>query len=371
MMKKRLLAVILCLCLAAFPLPCMAEDGEQPDVALTNLVEGWPQMDEIQEATGFVVDVDSGGILYSLNRDAIRYPASITKILTALLVLENCDLTDKVVMTYTGTQMVISGSTNAQTVEGEEFTVEQCLYMLLLKSANDIANQLAEYAGGTMEHFVEMMNERAEELGCRNTHLTNPSGMPDTEHYTTAVDLALIMEECIKNETFLKIAATEAVTIPPTNKTSESRTYTNHNALVVTGSDYYYAPCIAGKTGYTDSAWRTYISAARKDGRTLICVLLRGPDKSDFVDAAKLFEYGFNEFERVEVPGGYVTLPRGKTLDDVTVETASGEAEAESETAQSDASAESGAAEAEAGAAEDEPAPVEYYYNGLLVGHGK
>ena len=192
MMKKRLLAVILCLCLAAFPLPCMAEDGEQPDVALTNLVEGWPQMDEIQEATGFVVDVDSGGILYSLNRDAIRYPASITKILTALLVLENCDLTDKVVMTYTGTQMVISGSTNAQTVEGEEFTVEQCLYMLLLKSANDIANQLAEYAGGTMEHFVEMMNERAEELGCRNTHLTNPSGMPDTEHYTTAVDLAII-----------------------------------------------------------------------------------------------------------------------------------------------------------------------------------
>ena len=345
MTKNRLLVFLCFICLMlSFSMPAAAEEIE--DVALTNLVDGWPQMDEIHEATGFVTDVDSGGVIYSKNSDTIRYPASLTKLLTALIVLENCDLKDKVVMTYTGTQMVASDSTNAQTVEGEEFTVEQCLYMLLLKSANDIANQLAEHTGGTLEHFVEMMNERAREIGCKNTHFTNPSGMPDTEHYTTAEDLALIMKECLNNETFRKISATEAVTIPPTNKTTENRTYTNHNALVVTGSDYYYPCCIAGKTGYTDAAWRTFAAAAEKDGRTLVCVVLRGPDRSDFTDAAKLFDYGFNEFDRIEVPGGCVTLPRGKSLKDVTTAVVS----------------------------DEEPTSVsshmEYYYNGLLVGRG-
>lgn len=293
-----------------------SEEGSLQDEALSNLIEGWPYMESIGEATGLVIDADNGGVIYSLNRDAIRYPASTTKVLTALLVLENASLDDIVTMTDTGVQMAISGSSNCQSAVGEQFTVEQCLYILLLKSANDIANQLAEHVGGTLEHFVEMMNERARELGCTNTHFTNPSGMPDPEHYTTAEDLARIMQAAVKNETFLKIAGTEKVTIPPTNTHAESRTYVNHNALLISDGEYYYPYCIAGKTGYTDSAWRTYVSAARKDDRTLICVLMKGPDKTDFSDAAELFEYGFNEFSKIEVPGGSINLPNGYTVDD-------------------------------------------------------
>lgn len=290
------------------------------DEALSNLVEGWPRMSDINEETGLLMDAEDCGVLYSLNRDTIRYPASTTKILTALLVLENASLDDVVTMTSTGTQMAVGGSSNANTKEGEEFTVEQCLYILLLKSANDIANQLAEHVGGTLEHFVEMMNEKARDLGCTNSHFCNPSGMPDSEHYTTAVDLALIMRAALQNEDFVRISGTEKVTIPPTNLTSESREYTNHNALVVQDSGYYYEDCIAGKTGYTDSAWRTYVGAARRDGRTLICVLMKGPDKTDFMDAASLFEYGFNNFEQLSVEGGSMTLPKGMTADDTTDE---------------------------------------------------
>ena len=300
---------------------CAADDADLADVPLSNLMEGWPQMSQISEASGIVMDADNGAVLYSLNRDTIRYPASITKILTALLVIENCPLDGIVTMTDAGIQMVIGGSANAKTVLGEEFTVEQCLYMMLLKSANDIANQLAEYCGGSLSHFAEMMNEKAASLGCENTHFTNPSGMPDSDHYTTAEDMARIMRACLENETFLRISRAEGVTIPPTNKTAESREYTNHNQLIIKGGEYYYEPCISGKTGYTDSAWRTYIGAAEKDGRKLIVCLMRGPDKSDFVDAANLFEYGFNEFDKLEVPGGSVTLPKGFTLDDTTMET--------------------------------------------------
>ncbi|MDO5702562.1 MAG: D-alanyl-D-alanine carboxypeptidase family protein [Lachnospiraceae bacterium] len=291
------------------------------DEALSNLVDGWPKMRDINEQSGLVVDADGGGVIYSLNRDATRYPASTTKVLTALLVIENASLDDIVTMTNTGVQMAISGSTNANTKEGEQFTVEQCLYMLMLKSANDIANQLAEHVAGSMDAFVGMMNDRARELGCTGTNFRNPSGMPDSEHYTTPADMALIVNAAIKNETFVRIAQAESVTIPPTNKTSENRVYTNHNALVVKDSGYYYEYCFAGKTGYTDSAWRTYVSAAKKDGRTLICVLMKGPDKNDFVDAKDLFEYGFNEFEKIDVPGGSVTLPKGMDISKTTDET--------------------------------------------------
>ncbi len=292
----------------------------QSGQVMTNQIEGWPQMSDINEETGFLMDAENGAILYSKDSSVIRYPASTTKILTALLVIENCAMDDTVTMTSTGTQMAAAGSTNAGTQNGETFTVEQCLYMLLLKSANDIANQLAEHCSGSMDAFVDMMNRRAAELGCTNTHFANPSGMPSSEHYSTAEDMALIMRECIKNETFLKIAGTEKYTVPPTNMNGESRTYVNHNKLVVKDSEYYYVPCIAGKTGYTDAAWRTYIAAAKKDGKTLICVLMRGPDKTDFKDAAALFEYGFNQFGKVDVTAGNVTIPYGVSADQLTTE---------------------------------------------------
>ena len=279
---------------------------------LTNLLDGWPEMGEINEASGVVMDADTGGILYSLNRDTIRYPASTTKILTALVALENASMDEIVTMDSTGVYYTTDGSTNAGTVEGEEFTVEQCLYVMLLKSANDIATQLGKHVGGEdLDHFVEMMNERAAEIGCENSHFVNPSGMPDTEHYSTAEDMALIMQECLKNETFRKIIATTSYTVPATNKTSEARTYENHCKLILPGSEFYYEYCIGGKTGYTEAAWRTLVCAAEKDGKTLVAVTMRGPDNTDFSDMKNLFEYGFNQFTTEELDGVAVDLPEG------------------------------------------------------------
>ena len=187
--------------------------------------------------------------------------------------------------------------------------------------ANDIATQLAEHVGGTVDGFVALMNERAAAIGCTNTHFTNPSGMPDTEHYSTAADMALIMQECLKNDLFRKIIATETYTVPPTNKTSSERIYENHCKLILPGGEFYYAPCIGGKTGFTQAAWRTLVTAAERDGRTLICVLLRGPDNTDFSDTKRLYEYAFYNFSVVELDGVPCSLPTGFDTSALTKET--------------------------------------------------
>ncbi len=297
-----------------YPSLVFASDDDTP---LTNLIEGWPQMSSIAEASGIVMDADTGAILYSLNRNTVRYPASTTKILTALLTIENASLSDTVTMTAEGIVHCSDGSTNAGTVAGEEFTVEQCLYIMLLKSANDIAVQLAVHVAGSVSAFAEMMNARAEKLGCTSSHFVNPSGMPDSEHYSCAEDMARIMRECMKNETFRKIVATPRYTVPPTNKKSEERVYDNHNLLIQPTSEYYYEPDIGGKTGFTQAAWRTFVTAAEKDGMTLIAVTMRGPDKTDFIDAKNLLEYGFNNFSHQDIDGVQVTLPNGFAADAV------------------------------------------------------
>ena len=292
------------------PLTALASDP------LTNHIEGWPQMEDINELTAVVIDADNGAILYSLDRDVQRHPASITKIMTCLLTLENASMDEEVTIGQEALDVAIAGNANIAPVLGEVFTVEQCLYMLMLKSANDIAVELAVHVAGSVDAFCEMMNERAAAVGCTNTYFANPNGLPNEKHHTSAYDMALIMRECLKNETFRKIIATWSYTVPATNKTAEPRTYENHNRLIDTTSEYYYSSCIGGKTGYTDLAMRTLVCAAEKDGRTLIAVTMGGADRSDFVDIAKLFEYGFNNFSTTETTDssgmtGSYTLPNG------------------------------------------------------------
>ena len=293
---------------------------------LTNYMTNWPQMDGIGEDSGVVIDADSGAILYSLNRDIQRYPASITKIMTCLLTLENANLSDIVTMTETGMAEAYSGSSNVSPDLGEQFTVEQCLYMLMLKSGNDIASQLAEFVGGSVPAFVDMMNARAAALGCTGTHFHNAHGLPDEEHVTTAYDMALIMREALKNEEFRKIIGTQIYKVGPTNTKSESRVYENHFKLILEDSEWYYPDAIGGKTGYTDSAWRTLVGAAERDGRTLVCVVMHGPNANDFGDMQRLFEYGFNNFKKETITGadgtvlGSVTIPSNFSLSDLTAE---------------------------------------------------
>ncbi len=152
---------------------------------LTNHLTNWPQMSDINEDSAVLMDADNGAILYSLNRDTQRIPASITKIMTCLLVLEGTEMSDIVTMTEAGMAEAYSGSANVNPVLGEEFTVEQCLYMMMLKSANDIAAELAAFTAGSVPAFCDRMNERAAQIGCTGTHFNNPNGLPGDDHYTT------------------------------------------------------------------------------------------------------------------------------------------------------------------------------------------
>ena len=287
----------------------------------TNLIPEWPQAPEIASETAILMDGDTGVILYNKGMDEIRYPASITKIMTCLLALEKAGLEDQVTFTQTVLSDPNSGGTNIGMQEGEILTMRQCLDVLMVQSANDVATQIAEYVGqGSVQNFVDMMNQRAQELGCQNTHFTNASGMPDENHYTTAHDMALIFQEAIKNDMFREIIKQQNVVVGPTNMNGETRTFSCHHALVAQSAPEYYEGCFGGKTGVTEVARNTLVSGVTRDEMTLIAVTLRAEVEQIYQDQIRLFNYGFENFQKVEVPGGYVTIPKGKSVENLSIQ---------------------------------------------------
>lgn len=276
----------------------------------------WPKAPEISNASGILMEASTGQILFDKDMDEIRYPASTTKILTALLILENIpDLNKKITFTDVILPDLEPGNSTINAQVGEELTVEQCLYAILLPSANEVCTQMAVSVAGSVSGFTAMMNQRAAELGCKNTHFTNANGLPDPNHYTTAHDLALILAEAVKNEAFCKIAGAASYTIPPTNMTPSPRELTNHNELLTDGS-FHYEGAIAGKTGHTEAARNTLVTAAKRDDLTLVCVVMRSEGNERFVDTASLFDYGFDNFHKASlywlsqnVPAGMIILP--------------------------------------------------------------
>lgn len=305
------------------------ENKEQEDPALsipitTNDIKGWPAGPIVKEYSAVLIEAETGTILYDKQMHEKRYPASTTKIMTTLLALENSKMDEIVTFTETGMEAAYGGSSNIIPVLGEQFTMENCLYMIMLKSANDVSNQVAEHVGGSLEQFVQMMNDRAAKLGCKNTHFTNPSGLPDENHYTTAYDLALIMQEALKNEEFRKIIGTTKVVIPATNMTNGARTYANHHHMILDG-EYTYEGTIGGKTGFTDAARNTLVTAAKRNEMTLIAVALKVYGRQCFTDTISLMDYGFNNFtkynleEKTEDKSGTIILPN--TADIATVST--------------------------------------------------
>ena len=193
---------------------------------------------DINASSALLVDNKTNKILYSKNENKKMFPASTTKIVTAILVLENHSLDEKVTASYDAVMSIPSGYSTADIQIEEELTVEQLLELLLVHSANDAANVLAEYAGGSVSSFVSMMNTKANELGLSNTHFTNPYGLQDDNHYTTAHDLAIIMQYCLKNDDFRKIAGQASCAIPATNK-SNPRKYDSTNELLIAGNSNY------------------------------------------------------------------------------------------------------------------------------------
>ena len=319
------LAAVLAACSACLALcPAAVLAAADPAVVTTNATAGWPQAEDINSTTGVLIEASTGTVLFNKSMDRQMYPASITKVLTTFVVLENGNMSDPVTMTQTGVNYAVGGSANQGTRVGEVFTLEQLVYGTMLASANDMATQMGEYIGGSIENFAAMMNDRAVKLGCTGTHFTNACGMPDPNHVTTAHDMALIMRAAVEREDFRRIAGTGSYTIPATNMSGE-RTVTNHDPLLLS-KDFMYSGLIGGKTGYTDAAQNTLVNAASRDGFTLICVTLHASDapKAAF-DHVDLFNYGYDNFEMREVlPAEYceggrnrIVVPKGVKLQDL------------------------------------------------------
>ena len=276
----------------------------------SNAVEGWPEGQAIQASAGVVMDVDTGVFLYSKNCDRQLYPASITKIMTALLTLENADL-DAVMNCSTIVYELDENASNVGLSEGEQMTIRDALYTLMLESANDTANALAEYVGGSMEGFAQMMNDRAAALGCTGTHFSNPSGLSADDHYTTAHDYALIAAEAYRNEGFRTLCSTVNYDVPPTNTYEETRYLQNHHRMLISDSDFYTSWCTGGKTGFTEKAWNTLVTYGERDGRRLVCVLLHGNGADqNYLETIDLLNYGFDNFRNINLSGSF----RSKTM---------------------------------------------------------
>lgn len=275
------------------------------EITLAEENRGWPNCPAIQAGSALVMDLNTGTVLVEHNGTEKAYPASITKIMTALIALEEAkNLDEKVVFTREAIEVNAKESTSIGMTPGEELTLRECLYALMLASANEVANAIAIHTSGSLEDFVDRMNERALELGCVNTHFNNPHGLNDPEHYTCAYDMALIGREAIKNEDFKMIAGTRAYVLPETNLMKEKRPVANHHQMINPAKlpKYAYEHCYAGKTGYTNDAKFTLVSFAKKGSMNLVCVIMKaGTREAQYGSTIKLFDYSFKRF-RMEQP---------------------------------------------------------------------
>ena len=326
--KKRLSAALLALgiCISLIsPVPAKAAEVTENTGISTNAIPGWPQAQDITSTAAVVVEESTSTILYAKNMDQPLYPSSAVKIMTCLVALENSSLDEQVTMTETGVAEVTDGSANISSQLGEVFTMEQCLYAIMVGSANDIALQVAEHVSGSVEAFVQKMNEKAKEVGCKDTVFTNPTGLPDENQHTTAHDLARITRAAMQNDTLRTISSSVSYTIPATNLSGGDRVLTSNFTMVKPGDPAYYQGCLGGKEGFTQASGSVLATAANRNGMTLICVVLNGASGQTDDEAIALLDYGFNNFKKVSlgnndfsiVSGGTVIIPSNASASDL------------------------------------------------------
>lgn len=287
---------------------------QEPD---TNATKDWPTGPLVEARAAILMDLDTDAILYAKNVDQQLYPASITKLLTGLIACEHLNPADHFTMSETAAYGIEAGSSSIYGDVGEEFTVEQALMGLCLESANEMAMALGELVSGSVKKFVELMNQRARELTCTESHFNNPHGLPDVNHYTSARDMAKIAKAAWQNLTFRRYFTTDYYEIPPTNVMQETRYLLNHHRMMA-GRDFAYSGVVGGKTGYTDDAGNTLVTFASRGGVNLVAVILGGT-AGGFEDCTHLFDYGFDNFEHLTLlvddplpdllPAEYFTLP--------------------------------------------------------------
>lgn len=265
----------------------------------SNETAGWPEGPAIGAEAAILMDARTGTILYSKNIHEELYPASTTKIMTCLLAVENANLGDKITFSNDAVFSVPRDGSSIGMDVGESITLEQALFGIMVGSANEVANAVAEHVSGSIDEFVKLMNQRAKELGCTNTHFSNTNGLQADDHYTSAYDLALIARAFFDNELLCKVGNTPRYHFTAT-ETQPDDFYLNNKHKLITG-EVKYEGIVGGKTGYTDLARETLVTCAERDGIKLICVVLKEESPAQFTDTTTLFNYGFNNFEAISV----------------------------------------------------------------------
>lgn len=297
----------------------------------SNTWENWPIGPETYGEAAIVMEAESGAILYAKNIEGQGYPASITKVLTLLTALENGNMEDTITVTQEALDCLGGGYAHIGLKAGEELTLENILYAVMLASANEAAYSVASSLGEGYEAFIEEMNTRMKELGGTRSNFTNTNGVHDDNHYTTAKEMALVTQELLLNHPeFEQICQTLQYTIGPTNLTTESRTFQQKHKMLLESSEYYDSRVIAGKTGYTDYALNTLITCAKDENLKLIVVNLKTYEGALYPDTTNLLNYGFDNFEKISISeeeiesdivsvaeDSYIVVPKGVTLDDL------------------------------------------------------
>lgn len=322
------LTAILWICPGNFAFAAEAGEGEQPgaDAELTeeerlqqeldavyampvqsNETEGWPQGPGTYGEAAIVMEVESGSILYAKNIDDHHFPASITKLLTALVAFENGKFEDTVVFSHDSLAFLEPGDAYIGMKEGNQITLEQALYATLLASANEGAYGVAESVGKNKGHdyawFLEQMNKRCRELGGENSNFANPHGLHDENHYTCARDMALIGRELFKHPEFFEIVRTLQYTIPA-SETTEEHVFQQKHKMLKEGNANYYEFAIGGKTGYTSEAMSTLVTMADNGNMQLVCVVLKTHGVNVYPDTRNLLEYAFANFSKIPPSAG-------------------------------------------------------------------
>lgn len=262
-------------------------------------IENWPTGPQITAQAAILMDANTGIILYAKNIHEKLYPASTTKILTSLLAMENGNLDDMVSFSHEAVFSVPLGGSNMGMDEGESITLEEALYGILVASANEVSNAVAEYVSGSISDFTDLMNERAAQLGCTDSHFINANGLFDENHYTSAYDLALISRAFFQNEMLCKISNTPRYHFEP-SETQPDDFYKKNKHQLITG-ELPYEGVIGGKTGYTDQSRQTLVTCAEQNGMKLICVVFKEESPNQFTDTIELFNYGFQNFQILNV----------------------------------------------------------------------
>lgn len=368
-MRKRFIAVMLTLMLCmgmsmtAYAVPQITPEEQPPAEATeeeaqafkaeqlkkyydmpvaTNEIKGWPQGPGTYGEAAIIMEAGTGAVLYGKNIDDQHYPASITKVLTALVALENGKMDDKVTFTHDCVSFLQPGDSSIGMKENDEITLEQALYATLLASANEAAYAVAENvgknAGYDYQWFIDQMNVRCKELGGTNSNFVNANGLHDENHYTCARDMALIGKELFKHPEFFKIVQTLQYEIPASG-TCQQHVFQQKHKMLQPSSSKYYEYAVGGKTGYTSDALATLITMADNGSMKLVCVVLRTHGGNNYPDTTNLFNYAFDNFERIDVKGqemsedvgeiledksgehcGYVVVPKGVKFSDLEME---------------------------------------------------